>query len=89
VTQASDPPRRYPKASAWIREAADRLFADWAGAHVPNALECVRLALRARLVAAEAYQDEEQQRREAFERDVLQRLRRVEAMAHQHGAGVR
>lgn len=86
MSPTSEAPRRFPKASEWIREAADRLFGNWAGEH-KQGIERLRLALRARQSAAEAYLDEEQQRREAFERDLLERLKRVEDMAHHPRAG--
>lgn len=78
MSPQSDPPQR-PKASQWIRDTADRLFGNWGGDGVKDRFERMRVALRARQAAAEAYQDEEQQRREAFERDLLERVRRVEA----------
>lgn len=79
----SDPPKR-PKPSEWISAYADRLFANWGGNGVANDLQRLRLALRSRQSAAEAYQDEEQARREALERDLLERIRLLEKHAHTH-----
>lgn len=82
MSPPSDPPKRR-KASEVIREHAHRLFDNlWPGG--TDRVERARVAARSSQMAAEAWLDEEQQRREAFERDVLERLRQLEKHAHTH-----
>lgn len=80
VVTSSTPPRRKP--SQVIAEQAERIWEAWGGPTMRQGLERLRTMLRARVAGVEAYLDEEATRREAFERDVRDRLVRLERVAH-------